>query len=182
MHALVVGGTGMLRPVVHYLLENGWQVSVIARTDHSLAVLKNEVGSMADKLHSIAVDYANDEVLKSNVNQAITNQGAITLTVAWIHSSSPQALVTIAHIVKGDLFQVRSAGVSRETYQDPFDLKAVQKIADLNYYRIILGFQLEGNYARWLTNSEIAAGVINAIEQKNPSQVIGVVEPWDQHP
>lgn len=182
MHALVVGGTGMLRPVVHYLIEQGWQVSVIASTEDSLALLRDEVGGHADDLHTIAVDYGNDQALKDSLNQTVTANGSITLTVAWIHSSAPKALITIASMVTGDLFQVRSAGASRANYQDPFDVNTVRKMEAITYHRIVLGFQTTSGGNRWLTNSEIASGVIEVIKSKPNSAVVGVVEPWEQRP
>ncbi len=192
MHALVVGGTGMLRPVVHYLIKAGWHVSVIAMTQQSLNSLRDEVSSKChpqsksqtkvNRLYTFALDYANTEELQKVLHDSVETNGSITLTIAWIHSSSPAALLTVALAVEGDFFQVRSAGVSQKSYQDPFDIASVQKMAHLKYHRIILGFQMDDYGTRWLTNEEIADGVIGAFSKKESSTVVGIVEPWDKRP
>lgn len=192
MHALVVGGTGMLRPVVHYLIKTGWQVSVIAKTERSLNILRDEISSECylksesktklNRLYTFAVDYANTEQLQNVLKSMVTIHEPITLTIAWIHSSSPEAVLTVAQAVEGDFFQIRSAIVSQKSYQDPFDIASVQKMTHLNYYRIILGFQMDDYSTRWLTNKEIADGVIAALQSKQGSNIIGVVEPWGQRP
>ncbi|MFF2175688.1 hypothetical protein ACFVT8_04360 [Lysinibacillus sp. NPDC058147] len=51
-------------------------------------------------------------------------------------------------------------------------------------YRVVkLEFILEdNNSSRWLTNSEIAQGIIDAIEQEIPEKHVGVFEPWSLRP
>ncbi|NUN53550.1 MAG: hypothetical protein HUU06_12290 [Planctomycetaceae bacterium] len=47
---------------------------------------------------------------------------------------------------------------------------------------MILGFVREGDRSRWLTDAEIAAGVLGAIAADRPRTVVGVVEPWSARP
>jgi hypothetical protein len=50
------------------------------------------------------------------------------------------------------------------------------------YSQVILGFVLDGNSSRWLTNDEISAGVIKAIEQPEEISIVGSIEPWERRP
>lgn len=46
-----------------------------------------------------------------------------------------------------------------------------------------LGFIIEdNNSSRWLTNSEIAQGIIDAIEHEILEKHVGVFEPWNLRP
>jgi hypothetical protein len=46
----------------------------------------------------------------------------------------------------------------------------------------VLGFVIEGGHARWLTNDEISAGVLRALESADPVTIIGTVTPWGARP
>ncbi|WP_277674545.1 hypothetical protein [Piscibacillus halophilus] len=50
------------------------------------------------------------------------------------------------------------------------------------YHQVQLGFILETGYSRWLTNQEISKGVIEAFKLKQPTYIVGQLEPWDQRP
>jgi hypothetical protein len=41
---------------------------------------------------------------------------------------------------------------------------------------------LVGSGSRWLTNQEISAGVIRAVDGDAPLSMVGVVEPWSARP
>ncbi len=182
MHALVVGGTGMLMPVVEQLIDDGYRVSVIASRPSSLQALGTYLQSKASELNALAVDYHDDEKLQEVLLEAIRRHGPITLTVAWIHSSAADAPLAIAELVTGDFFHVRSAGASQLDFQDPFDVISIKALADIDYHQITLGFVLENTAARWLTNQEIAQGVIAAIKEAKAYWTIGTTKPWQSRP
>ena len=46
----------------------------------------------------------------------------------------------------------------------------------------ILGFVVEGGRSRWLTDAEIAAGVLAAIDGDEDPSVVGTVRPWTMRP
>lgn len=52
----------------------------------------------------------------------------------------------------------------------------------VEYREAILGFVREGHSSRWLTHSEISAGVLAAVDSARPRTVVGVVEPWSERP
>ena len=182
MHALVVGGTGMLMPVVKQLIDDGYMVSVIASLSSSLQALSSYLSSQASNLNALAVDYHDEDRLQQVLLEAIRTHGPITSTVAWIHSSASAAPLVIAELVTGDFFHLRSASVSQPDFQDPFDVISIKALADIDYYQIILGFVLENSAARWLTNQEIAQGVIAAMKEAKANWTIGTTAPWQSRP
>lgn len=51
------------------------------------------------------------------------------------------------------------------------------------YHAVILGFVLlPGGQSRWLTNSEISQGVLDAIAAEAKRHIVGTVEPWSRRP
>ncbi|WP_244527775.1 hypothetical protein [Virgibacillus chiguensis] len=60
--------------------------------------------------------------------------------------------------------------------------REVKLPASCVYYQIRLGFVIEEDQSRWLTNKEISDGVIKAIKNKNRITTIGQLEPWEKRP
>jgi hypothetical protein len=46
----------------------------------------------------------------------------------------------------------------------------------------VLGFMMENDHARWLTDEEISAGVGRALESEDPVTIVGTVTPWSARP
>lgn len=179
MHALVIGGTGMLKRVSVWLCEQGFHVSIIGRDEGRLENVKR-ASITPENITCLPLDYYNDDDLKLSMKSTIDRNGPITLVVAWIHSSAKHALSLICKELEFSsepysLFHILGSKASRMT---------MQKIggALCSYYRIILGFILEDTYARWLTHEEIADGVIKGIESKCTEWIVGRVEPWESRP
>ena len=64
-------------------------------------------------------------------------------------------------------------------------LAAMAKAArglDCAYQAVVLGFVIEGGGSRWLTNAEISAGVISAVESGVPFSAVGTLAPWSARP
>lgn len=55
-------------------------------------------------------------------------------------------------------------------------------LAGARYRRIVLGFVLDGSGSRWLSDDEIASGVLRAIDDDLEDSVVGIVSPWDRRP
>ncbi|MEK5389281.1 short-chain dehydrogenase [Margalitia sp. FSL K6-0131] len=176
-HALVVGGTGMLSDVTLFLKKEGYFVSVIGRDP-------SKYERISDSSHStfLSVDYHDDMQLLNKIQHTIQQHGPIQLIVAWIHSSAPDALrIIFAEAAKTKvefhLFHVLGSSSNLEKIKE-----AASVPANCLYHQVQLGFILEGNRARWLTNHEIASGVVAAIKEDHPIKVIGVLEPWEKRP
>lgn len=179
MHALVIGGTGMLKKVFMWLCEQEFHVSIIGRDEVKLENVKRE-SAIPESVTCLPLDYHNDDDVKLAITSTIERNGPITLVVAWIHSSAKDALSLIC----------RELDMSSETYNVLHILGskasriASQKIGGTrcSYHRIILGFILEDTYGRWLTHEEISDGVIDGIESNCDEWIVGRVEPWELRP
>ncbi|MFE9079029.1 short-chain dehydrogenase [Bacillus mobilis] len=179
MHALVIGGTGMLKGVSMWLCEKGFHVSIIGRDEVKLENVKR-ASAAPERITCLSLDYHNDDDVKRAIKSTIERNGPITLVVAWVHSSAKDTLSLICRELDFpsetyNVFHILGSKALRMT---------AQKIGGTrcSYHRIILGFILEDTFARWLTHEEISDGVIKGIESKNDEWVVGRVEPWELRP
>jgi hypothetical protein len=180
MHALIIGGTGMLKKTTEYLSENYDTVSVICRN-------KNRIDARLKNINPLILDYTNYEALSGNISEAMEKFGAIELVVSWIHSTAPLAPKLFAEKINSSRKPFRFFDILGSAYADPSknneDRKNIFKEYDnLIYRKIILGFVIENGSSRWLTNDEISSGVIDAVKNDLPEKIIGTVSPWEKRP
>ncbi|WP_071458859.1 short-chain dehydrogenase [Bacillus massilinigeriensis] len=180
-HAFVIGGTGMLADVSLWLVESGYKVSVLARNSEKMQRLIDAAPNK-DNVIPVLVDYENDRELRESLESLMTEHGSVDLVVAWVHAVAPQALPSVIDVVK-------KAGSKLDLYHvlgSSQNLSKVRQSLHLNencrYHQIQLGFILEGNRSRWLTNEEIAAGVIQGVLEKKKIHVVGQLEPKERMP
>ena len=183
-HALVVGGTGMLRAVAMELGRRGHATTVIARG-------RDELSRMADesdgRVHPLPLDYGDHDGLVAGLRAAVASRGPFALVVAWIHDSAPQAPVTVARVVAEGGTPVRYVHVLGSAADDPSGpdpqrRAAFEAIEGIAYEEVILGFVRDGEDSRWLTNAEIASGVLAAIDTPAPRSIVGTTRPWSARP
>lgn len=180
-HALVVGGTGMLSRVSHWLIDNGYHVSIIARNAERMKQLLQEASSESH-VTPLLVDYRNNSELIKEINRTIKENGDIDIVVAWIHSIAKNALQIIGdEVSKGknnwELFHVLGSSSNLDEIK-----KKIAAPTRYAYYQVQLGFTYEGARTRWLTNKEISEGVIEAIKKKKKVLIVGQIEPWENRP
>lgn len=180
-HALVVGGTGMLAGVSLWLVKQGYHVSVIGRSTTRLKRLVDLAEPRGQQISPLSVDYRDTVALREKIEQSIENHGPIELVVSWIHAIAPDALQNIDDVVsrhidhEWTLFHVRSS--------TSYISRTPAKTSDSCRYRqVFLGFILTAHGSRWLTDEEIATGVISAVENDQVETVVGTLEPWNQRP
>jgi len=186
-HALVVGGTGMLRGVVTWLAGLGWTVSVVARGRERLLALRDEAERLDGAVRPIPVDYGNDGAFRTELDSAVRAAGPIELAVCWIHSTAPGAPGILAGTLGRQdapcrLFRLRGSAVRDPSVPDRHDALLGEVGPPLLYRRVILGFTSEGGDSRWLTDVEIASGVIEAVRSDAEHTVVGTTEPWSARP
>jgi NAD(P)-dependent dehydrogenase (short-subunit alcohol dehydrogenase family) len=154
-HTLVVGGTGMLAGLVAALAERGDDVTVVARTPrpHPSGVVQ------------LALDYRDSEALGRGLAHAVRERGPIELAVCWIHTDAPAAPHAVAESLApgGRLVQVFGTKV--------WPLSPVPE--GVEYAQVLLGGVREVGGSRWLTNDEISAGVLAAVDAGEPLAVVG---------
>ncbi|UFJ39752.1 short-chain dehydrogenase [Brevibacillus humidisoli] len=179
-HALVVGGTGMLADVCLWLEREDYHVSVIARNRERLAALV-ERAERPNSITSLVLDYTDEQALRRQLRTTMEKNGPIELAVAWIHSNAPRALPICIEELAGAatsswrLFHICGS----RAYRSPQRPDLPEHCC---YHQVILGFVLEDRGSRWLTNSEIAEGVIRAISSGKQDSVVGQLEPWEKRP
>ena len=180
-HALVIGGTGMLAKVSLWLVNEGYHVSVIGRNTHKM---KELIGLSKDEflITPILVDYRMDEELREQLKLSVKKNGQFDIVVAWVHSIGKNVLNEISQGFSGTdypwrLFHVLGSQSNLETVK-----KQVIKDKNCLYSQVQLGFIIEGQTSRWLTNEEISNGVIKSIKEDKLVNLIGVLEPAIMRP
>nr|WP_281347077.1 short-chain dehydrogenase [Virgibacillus doumboii] len=180
-YALVIGGSGMLKKVCHWLNENGFIVYVIGRNQDKLQKVKYD-SMYAENLHGVSTDYQDNEHFTDVIGDILETNGIPQIVVSWIHSTAPEALPLIKDMIMERnlnsvwrLFHVQGSSRFFEKENTPVPDNCL-------YRRVYLGFILENNHSRWLTHDEISDGVIQAIASDNEETVVGTLEPWSKRP
>lgn len=181
-HAIVVGGTGMLCAVSLWLAKSYGTVTVIGRNSRRLSSLAN----LSSRFNVVAADYRQRSTFKRALIKVVDGFGPPNTVVAWIHDGALDCLFDIGALFPSDdvshLVLIRgSASAAPGLHEDP-TVDAMKQLPNLCLTQVILGWKLERGIARWLTNEEIAQGVISTIEQSGPRYIVGIVEPWNLHP
>lgn len=175
--ALIIGGTGILQKAVLHILAQGYDVTLIARDPRKATALKTKTSTAS--IDFVAVDYHDTQTLMDAVKQ----NGPFDKVICWMHSSAAksfEALVQYLSMAQAGipLYHVKgSAHVRAElTQSSHIDTTGIV------YHDIVLGFKMDGGASRWLTNDEIANGVIASLDTGEHRIVIGQIEPWGQRP
>lgn len=176
----------MLKEVCLYFARHGCTVSVIARNQNRFNQLiesKSEYGF----INPIRVDYSDYNLLEEKLKSAIDHYGKIETAVCWIHSTAPDAPYIIADVLNCQnlsckYFHVLGCEFSLPTEKNNNLHFTFERFVNIIYKKIILGFVIEDNRSRWLTNMEIGNGVIDAINIGKDTFTIGRVEPREKKP
>lgn len=179
-HVLIIGGTGMLAKVTEYLSENYDTVSVICRDE-------NRINSNLKNVNPLILDYTYYKSLSKSLQSAVENFGNIELVVSWIHSTAPLAPNIVADKLNSYNVTFRFFDILGSAYANPANITIeretkLKENKNIQYRKIILGFKIENNSSRWLTNDEISGGVIEAIKEDKEEIIVGTVSPWDKRP
>ncbi|MGD6844211.1 hypothetical protein ACQCVH_17095 [Bacillus infantis] len=179
-HALVIGGTGMLKRVIETLCKEGFHVSAMGRSHDRFAKMMEEISVPEGKVSFVQTDYYSQVQFQEGLIQAVLDRGAFDLAVAWMRSDASESFQWLLQYIAQDdkyteLYEIKGSHASRESFNG-------LDSASLKWMRIILGFRFEGDKARWLTHDEISEGVLKAISLKAPLYTAGVTEPWEKRP
>jgi hypothetical protein len=186
-HALVVGGTGMLRGLVLGLAEIGWTVSVVARRAGRLTALRRSAQSRRGHVWPVAQDYRDEAGLRKRLAEALDLHGPVSLAVCWIHSPVAGPLGTLVDCLRVHAHPCRLFHLLGSVAQNPTrPVSGVSEMIDaapwIRYREVILGFKADGRRSRWLLDEEVAGGIMEAILRDARRTVIGTVEPWSARP
>ena len=177
-HALIIGGSGMLKDASIWLATHFDYVTVIGRSKQKM----NSLIKQCPNLYPLYLDYHDTNHLKLEVENQIRKLGHVDIVVAWVHSTAPNALPTIIHLLakqpnQWSLVHILGSSSNLEAIK-----KTISVPENCTYTQVQLGFVRENNQSRWLTNSEISSGVIKAISQKEEKYIVGTIEPWELRP
>jgi len=172
-HALIIGGSGMLKETSIWVAINYDYVTVIGRSKKKMDSLINQ----CNNINPLYLDYHNTSNLKLEIEEQIRKLGNVDLIVAWLHSTAPTALPTIINLVTKHpnnwrLVHILGSSSNLETIK-----KTLSVPENCTYSQVQLGFVRDNNTSRWLTNTEISSGVIRAISQKEVNYIVGTIEP-----
>jgi len=170
-HICIIGGTGMLAEVTRWYADNNYIVSVIARNEEKMNKMKDSC-SEPENIKAIYLDYRDLTKLHQSLEQNIKEYGPLSEAVIWVHSDGLHALSTVFELVEenSNVWQVIGSKANAEDLR-----KQYYPQKDLEYNFIQLGFFRENDRQRWLTNFEIADGVIRAINSGQPYSLIGEI-------
>ena len=171
---LIVGGSGMLAGLARALCEHADRVSILARNE-------KRIRAVSDAVEPVVCDY-NDGVALA---EALSLIEAPDLVVAWIHGRAPQARRAFAECLAAEGRFVQVLGSAFADPAHPESLAGMARAVDalpIDYQAVVLGFVVEKGSSRWLSNDEISAGVLAAIESEQPVSIVGTVEPWSAKP
>ncbi|WP_332767988.1 hypothetical protein [Phenylobacterium sp.] len=172
-HILVVGGTGMLSELVKALAGDGGRLSLLSRR-----------ASQDDGADGFDCDYYDEAAFAGALEAAVARSGPVDLAVAWFHTLKIAAPRLLAERVQGRLFQVLGSAAADPSH--PGRLETAARVADglpqCAVRQVVLGFKMEAGGSRWLTNSEISQGVLEAVRADQALTVVGQTEPWSARP
>ncbi|MCS1351885.1 SDR family NAD(P)-dependent oxidoreductase [Mechercharimyces sp. CAU 1602] len=188
-HALVVGGTGMLRGAVLALAESGWSVTVMARSQRRLHQLVEEVQQRGYKgaIHPVVTDYTLEKEWLEDCERAKEAYGLFQCVIAWIHGPAVHAPLQLARWLEqsespSQFYHVIGSSGADPTVDQVGRRAPFQKLQRVSYHEVVLGFIDEGSYSRWLTHEEISSGVLHALETSEKQVIVGSVRPWTKRP
>ncbi|MFJ7973295.1 hypothetical protein [Psychrobacillus sp. NPDC096389] len=170
-HICLIGGTGMLAEVTRWYVDNNHIVSVIARNEEKMNRMKDSC-SNPENIKAIFLDYRDTAELYNALRKNIEVYGPLKEAVVWLHSDGLHALSILFELVgeKSKVWQVVGSQGNVENLR-----KQYQPQKDIQYNFIQLGFVRENDRQRWLTNVEIADGVIHSIKTGLPYSLVGEI-------
>lgn len=170
-HICIIGGTGMLAEVTKWYADKNCIVSVIARNEGKMNRMKDSC-SHPENIKAIYLDYRDSADLYDVLQKNVEIYGPLTEAVVWLHSDGLHALTTVFELMeeRSKVWQVIGSKAIAENLRKQY---SPQK--DFEYNFIQLGFVIENDRQRWLTNSEIASGVIHSIKSGQPYSLVGEI-------
>ncbi|MGH7566100.1 MAG: hypothetical protein ACREK2_04640 [Gemmatimonadota bacterium] len=185
-HALVIGGSGMLRWACTHLASRGAIVTVIARDRGRLDALAAEAAGMPGRIVPLSCDYENPERLTGAIDGAAHELGRPDPTIVWMRRDARESLHAAARTLDG------GPGVSRFVHVLPSAARSRvvrKRLRDefapypwLRYRQVVLGFMIDDGVSRWLTDTEISDGVLRSLEHHDDEFIVGKIHPWSERP
>jgi hypothetical protein len=183
-HALVIGGTGMLRRATAVIAESARKLTVVARTRTSLDTLAKLLSDSESHRYE-TLDWNQPDHFVGELRHLVREVGHPSLVLAWLHDMNLGPRVAVAVSTPEtpcDFFQVIGSSGDGPHGGAAAVREQVEAVTHIKYFQVVLGFKREAGASRWLTNDEISAGVLEAIRKREACRIVGTVTPWDRRP
>lgn len=166
----------MLQQTIVNLIKDDYKITVVGRNEERLSYFNKIQNKFQNQVTLWKLDYSNWEDLKTKIENSNTQ---FDYCVCWMHN--------YANDVKRSLFKYlyeRNASIS---IFEILGSSAANPSINLERTfpktkKVFLGFKLEHQQSRWLTNAEISKGVYDAFLLNENLFTVGVTEPWDKRP
>lgn len=153
--SFVLGGTGMLR---------GAALSLAARSDHLISISRRtNLGDGAPAIEDMRVDFADPAGIEAIIRR-IESADQVTYGLIWIHSEHHPAARAIlaAMLARAPRAVVQLFGTSSSARARPAQAFRDEFACSGSYFTVELGKM----GSRWLTDAEISAGALAALNEK----------------
>jgi len=184
-HTLIIGGTGMLTDASIALASATGILSSVARTPSSLKALDAKLKDFAGTHHLVQLNWANRGHFLESLSTHIKEVGIPSLVVAWLHDDDlgpAVARLCSSSTQHCDFFQVRGSSAADPHTEATRFAAQFDSLQGVTFHQVILGFIRTTSGSRWLRNSEISRGVLQATQSRDRLSIVGVVEPWEARP
>lgn len=172
----------MLRGVSLAMTKRYSTVSVVARSHARLGEVARVAASEGGRVHPIPADWHDAQSLALGLRAAMTAHGAVELAVCWIHGDAEHAFGIVVDVIASERSVPRVFRIVGSSTADPARLAIDETFDGVRLRRIVLGFVIEGERSRWLSDEEIGSGVLRAIDDDHEETVVGTVTPWSRRP
>jgi hypothetical protein len=185
-HLLAVGATGMLAGAVETLAARSRTVTLVARGSRRLEALSARIRAAGAAPRALALDYREVEPLLAALRGEFESVGPVDRALLWIHGDAPRTPPALVALLEETSPGARVLLVLGSASADPSaDLDA--RLAGLGARRIelralVLGFAVEGGRSRWLSDDEISAAAVAALDGEERIRIAGTVRPWSARP
>lgn len=181
-HALLIGATGMLAAAAEHIATRADCVTLVARRAPAFRL---DDSALDAKLTRVAADWSDETAFLRAIDAAEEAHGPFGLALVWLHPRAENLRRRLAARVTAPprlYVEMLGSAASRPHAFGDSQLDALGARDDPVYRQVILGFVIEGARARWLTDGEISAAAIRALDTGEARTVAGQVEPWDRRP
>jgi hypothetical protein len=184
-HALVIGATGMLQAAAIKVARRSNYFSAVARSVDSLQRLERRLANIKGGRSLLPLDWNDADSFLSTLAEHADVIGSPTLVVAWVHE--PLLGVRIANLFSSahhpcEFFHILGSAVAAPGSDSAWLRGQIRNEGALAYRQIVLGYCRNSSNSRWLTDEEISAGVLDAVQQKTACHIVGQIAPWSERP
>lgn len=191
-HSLVIDATRLLTRVAIGLARQGHTVTVVARDSDDLVSLGEHIGATRGRFNAVHHDYRDTMLMIEKLDAAAAVHGPYDHALSNINDlSAPQATGQIAQFLDTahhichfwDILGCDAADPGLSDDQRSFRARRfAERLNHVIYHEVILGWKLTDERATWLSQEDIASGILGAMDSGSPSTIIGTITPWETRP